>query len=190
MVADGALTTAASVLAQARGLAADDSELAVELDEVRTEVAALASEVDTAFEIGGKLIDRMADPARRAQVHVRLAQAASAATRWSAAQDQLARARELTDVEATVARIDAMAAQVLLDAARRDDAEAAARPLLAVAERLDLADSACQALEVLGRIARTRNLREASSRRRAVPVGLRTSAYGHVPDRGEPLARS
>ena len=163
MVADGALTTAASVLAQARGLAADDSELAAELDMVRTEVAGLAGEVDAAFEIGGKLIDRTADPARRAQVHIRLAQAASAATLWSAAQEQLARARELSDAEATVARIDAMAAQVLLGAARRDDAEAAARRALAVAERLDLAESACLALEVLGRIARTRDLREAEA---------------------------
>ena len=88
---------------------------------------------------------------------------ATPATLWSAAQEQLARARELSDAEATVARIDAMAAQVLLGAARRDDAEAAARRALAVAERLDLAESACLALEVLGRIARTRDLREAEA---------------------------
>jgi DNA-binding CsgD family transcriptional regulator len=163
MVADGALTTAGAVLAQARGLEQDDSELAIELDEMRTEVAALAGEVSTAFEVGGRLLERMTDRARLAQLRVRLAQAASAATQWTAAEEQLASARELTDDEALVARIDALAAHVLLGAARRDDAEASARRALAVAERLDLAEPACEALEVLGRIARTRNLQEAEA---------------------------
>ena len=109
------------------------------------------------------------DPARRARVHVRLAQAAIAATRWRAAEDQLAAARQLTADEAELVRVDALAAEVLLGAARGAEAEAAARRALAGAERLGLAEEACQALEVLGRIARNRDLGEAEA-------GVRPSA--------------
>jgi DNA-binding CsgD family transcriptional regulator len=162
-VADGALATAAGVLGQAHELVPDGSELAPDIDELRTEVAALTGEVDTAFAIGDGLARRMTDPARRARVHLRLAQAASAASRWVAAQEQLGLAGELTASADDVVpvRVDALAAHVLLGAARPDEAAAVARRTLKAAERLDLAEPACQALEVLGRVARIRDLHEA-----------------------------
>lgn len=49
-----------------------------------------------------------------------------------------------------------------LGSARGAEAEAAARRVLAAAERLGLAEETCQALEVLGRIARNRDLSEAA----------------------------
>ena len=116
--------------------------------------------MDAAFGIGDRLVTATSDPARRARVHVRLAQAAIAATRWRDAETSSA-ARQLTVEEAELVRVDALAAEVLLGAARGAEAEAAARRVLAAAERLGLAEEACQALEVLGRIARNRDLGEA-----------------------------
>jgi DNA-binding CsgD family transcriptional regulator len=159
----GALLTAAAVLRQARGLAPDGSDLLDDIDELRTEVSGRAGDVDAAFGVGDRLVATASDPARRARVHVRLAQAAIAATQWRAAGDQLAAARRLTADEAELVRVDALAAEALLGAARGAEAEAAARRVLASAERLDLAEEACQALEVLGRIARNRDLAEAES---------------------------
>jgi len=162
-VAVGALLTAAAVLGQARDLAPDGSDLAGDIDELRTEVGARAGDVDAAFGIGDRLVATTPDPARRARAHVWLARAAIAATQWRAAEDQLAAARQLAVNETEQVRIDALAAEVLLGAARGTEAETAARCVLAAAERLDLAEEACQALEVLGRTARNRDLAEAET---------------------------
>jgi hypothetical protein len=94
-------------------------------------------------------------------VHLRLAQAAIAATRWTAAEDQLEMARALAAEEAELARVDALAAHASLGAARVAEAEATARRVLATAKNLDLPEPACEALEVLGRIARNRDLAQA-----------------------------
>ena len=159
----GALATAAGVLGQARELVRDGLELADDIDELRTEVAALTGEVDTAFALGDGLARRMTDPGRRARVHLRLAQAASAASRWAAAREQLGLAGELApSADDTVpVRADALAAHVLLGAARPDQAAAVARRTLKAAERHGLAEPGCQALEVLGRVARMHDLHEA-----------------------------
>jgi predicted ATPase len=124
MIALGALPTASAVLERARGLVAGDSKLAVEIDELRTEVAALSGEVDAAFDVGTRLIETLADPARRAQAHLCLAEAASAATAWGRAKEQLACARAFADDEPTAVRIDALSAHVQLGMARSDLAEA------------------------------------------------------------------
>ena len=162
-VAAGGLLTAAAVLGQARDLAPGGSDLVDDIDELRTEVTARAGDVDAAFGIGARLIATTPDPARRARVHMRLAQAAIAATQWQAAEDQLAAARQLTMDKIELVRVDALAAEVLLGSARGAEAEAAARTVLAGAERLDLAEEACQALGMLGRIARNRDLAEAET---------------------------
>jgi DNA-binding CsgD family transcriptional regulator len=157
-VAVGALMTAAAVLGQARDLAPDGSDLADDIDELRTEVSARAGDVDAAFGVGDRLVATTSDPARRARLHVRLAQAAIAATQWRAAKDQLAAARRLTADDTGLVRVDGLAAEMLLGAGQGAEAEAAARSALAGAERLGLAEEACQALEVLGRTARNRDL--------------------------------
>lgn len=155
-IAAGALISAAIVLAQAADLVAD-TELAVDVDEVRIEAAALAGDVATAFRIGTGVLDRLTDGGRR-RLHLRLAEAAATATDWGRAAEQLDRARTLRPDEAELARIDALTAHVHLGEARTVEAESAARRALVTAERLDLAEPACRALEVLGRITRYRDL--------------------------------
>jgi len=164
-VASGALATAAHALARAAELVADDAELAVEIDEVRIEIAALAGNFEQAMGIGGGLLRRLSDPARCAQVHVRIAQAASATASWAAAQEHVTLARDLVAEldQAALAGVDALAAHVLLGAARPEAAEATARRALDAAEPTDLADTACQALEVIGRVARKRDLHKAEA---------------------------
>jgi hypothetical protein len=164
VTAQGALVTAAATLDQARTLAPDGSPLELDIDELRTEVAALAGDVDTAVTVGTGVIDAVAEPARRARMHLRMAEAASAATQWAAAQDHLTAAAELADADdALRVRVDALAAHVLLGAAHPDQAAQRARHALDSAQRLGLAEPACQALEVLGRVARIRDLGEARS---------------------------
>jgi DNA-binding CsgD family transcriptional regulator len=164
-VASGALATAADALARAGELVADDAELVVEIDEVRIEIAALSGTFEKALEIGSGLLLRLSDPARRAEVHVRIAQAASATASWVAAQEHVTLARDLVaDIDpAALAGVDALAAHVLLGAAQPEAAEATARRALDAAERTDLSDTACQALEVIGRVARKRDLHEAEA---------------------------
>jgi DNA-binding CsgD family transcriptional regulator len=160
-LAAGALTTAADVLGQARALAQTGSPVALDIDETRARVAGLRGDVDTAFACSRRLLQDVTEPARRARINLQMAEAASEATRWTVAQKELAAARPLAADEAARARIDALTAHVLLGAARIAEAEPTACHAWEAAERIDLGDTACQALEVLGRIARTRSLAEA-----------------------------
>lgn len=157
----GALVTASEALAHSRGLVPDGSPLAVEIDHARIEVASQMGDADTAFAIGTALVD--GPDTGRARTHARLAEAAGAAARWSVARQQIELARAAGLDEATAVQVDALAAHVLLGAARPAEALEAAASALRAADRLGLADPACQALEVIGRIARTRDLREAGA---------------------------
>jgi DNA-binding CsgD family transcriptional regulator len=166
-VASGALPTAAAALDRAQELLPADAARALDVVELRVEVAALAGDADTAFALGTVLVERLdALPqasGRRARIHLRLAEAAVAATRWPAAQEQLDAARALALAPADVPRAEATAAHVLLDTGRLGEAEHVARRALAQAERLDLGEPACRALEVLGRITRDRDTDEAEA---------------------------
>jgi tetratricopeptide (TPR) repeat protein len=164
-VAGGGLATAADAFGRARQLIADNSPLAIEIDEARTEIAALAGDFEQAMEIGQRLLRSLPDPPRRAKVHFRIAEAASATARWVIAQEQLTLAGHLlgdTDLAAR-AGVDALAAHVLLGALQPEAAMLAARRALDVAERTDLPNTACQALEVIGRVARNRDLMQAEA---------------------------
>ena len=164
-VTGGALSTAADALRRARQLVADNSPLAIEIDQTRTEIAALAGDFEQAMEIGERLLRSLPEPHRRATVHIRLAEAASATARWEIAQEQLSIAGQLlgdTDLAAR-AGVDALAAHVLLGALRPEAAVLTARRALDVAAGADLPDTACQALEVIGRVARNRDLMEAEA---------------------------
>jgi DNA-binding CsgD family transcriptional regulator len=93
-------------------------------------------------------------------VHLRLARAAIAATRWDEADDHLERAgREAAAVaeEELAARIDVVRAEtaIVRDPGR---APVLAGSALEAAERLGLPEVACEALEVLGRTQRQRDL--------------------------------
>jgi hypothetical protein len=113
-VGSGALTTAAAVLDQAAPFAPPSTEIGRVIAGLRVEVAALTSDVDRAFTIGRALVARIENPAERARVHLRLAEAATTAASWIAARQQLDLARTTTPDPATRARADALAANVHL----------------------------------------------------------------------------
>ena len=164
-VAGGALSTAADALRRARQLVADNSPLAIEIDQTQTEIAALAGDFEQAMEIGERLLRSLPEPSRRAKVHIRIAEAASATARWAIAQEQLTLAGQLLGDTDLAARAGWMRWRRMCCWVRcgRKPRSQAARRALDVAERTDLPDTACQALEVIGRVARNRDLMEAEA---------------------------
>jgi DNA-binding CsgD family transcriptional regulator len=166
----GALASAETALDRARALAAGDDPVIVDVEECLSEVLSLAGKRDRAVEIGKSLLARLGDdpgaPARRAEAHLRLSRAASAATRWPEAAASLAQARvhaAQADDEVLGSRADALGALVALGAGDREAAARLARAALAVAERMDVPEVACQALEVIGRCERPRDLDAAAA---------------------------
>ena len=160
----GALTTAEATLEQARALAPSTDPVAIDVEECLAMVLALAGKGDRAVEVGESLLARLgggaALAARRAEAHLRLARAAVAATRWAGADERLAQASaEAADVadDGLRARIDVVAAQVAI-MRRPETAVALARGALEVAERHSLPEVACEALEIIGRFERQRDL--------------------------------
>lgn len=165
-LANGALATSETALDRARGLAPDTAgDLVVAIESCLAEVLSLAGKLDRAVEVGDSLLLRLdAEPewaGHRAEAHLRLARAASAAARFDDAQLALERARaEATTAhdDALLVRVDALAAHIAMGLDRTDDAASLAQQALDNAERLELHAVACEALEVLGRCARPRDL--------------------------------
>jgi DNA-binding CsgD family transcriptional regulator/tetratricopeptide (TPR) repeat protein len=165
-LAAGALATAEDALRRAGRLGLEeDVSLSLEIDEALTETLSLAGKIDEAFVVGETLLARLApvcpDPSRRAAVHLRLARAAATATRWDDARRHLGPARQLVGETALRAEVDALAAYIAIGEGHVEEAEAIARTALAAAERAGLVEVACEALEVLGRCARLRDIGEA-----------------------------
>ncbi len=162
-LAVGALASAERALTRARELIGqDDLVLSGSVEEALTEVYAMSGQVDRAIELGEMLLarlDAVAPPFRAAELHLRLARAAIAAGKWAEAAAHVDTARAVPQVG--VARIDACAAQVAMGQGRLDDAGALAGAALEAAEEGGLPEVACEALEVLGRVARQRDLAEA-----------------------------
>ncbi|MDG4825879.1 AAA family ATPase [Asanoa sp. WMMD1127] len=164
-VAAGALASAEATLRRA-GELVDDPTTRIPVDDALTEVFALTGQVDLALDLGQRLLARLdvRSGPRVAALHLRLARAGVAAGRWPLAVEHLAAARGLAGVEPHLAaRVDALEAQVALGQGRLDDAGRLAATALAVAERAGLAELACEALEVVGRVARQRDLRGAEA---------------------------
>jgi DNA-binding CsgD family transcriptional regulator len=165
----GALATAEAGLERARRLVDGDPALVVPLEDVLTDVYALAGHVDRAFELGDRLLGRL-DLASRlpsggAELHLRLARAGVAAGRWSlaaehltAARSTLARSDSDSEPAGWTARIAALEAQIAWGEGRLDAAGELAAAALEAAEGAGLPDVACEALEVTGRVARQRDL--------------------------------
>lgn len=151
----GALRTAADVLGRARRLAAPPTS--VEIDQELLRVLADAGRVDVALDVGERLLATLAPAPRRAQVHLLLARAAVAAGRWSSARARIARAREEGFASAPV---DALSAQVELGCGALDEAVDLAERALANATETGHTVR-CEALEVLGRVTRLRDVSEA-----------------------------
>ncbi len=113
--------------------------------------------------VGAALMARLsADPAAartRARVHVCLAHAAVAATRWPLARAQLAQATSLlvaADNRDLLAEVMVLRAEVAMAADAPDQARALADRVLDMTE--GRAEVRCQALEIVGRSHRLRDL--------------------------------
>ncbi len=168
-IADGALATAEASLEQAAHLLSNTEDgLALDISECLVEVLGLAGRSDRVFQVGEELLGRLtrtdAPAARRAEVHLRLSRAAVARSRWGDARTNIELAAELasrSNDDTLAPRIDALRAHVAMGEARPDEAMALARTAVVEAERIQLPEVACEALEVVGRCARLRDLDQA-----------------------------
>ncbi|HEX6518651.1 MAG TPA: AAA family ATPase [Streptosporangiaceae bacterium] len=163
----GALATAAQTLRRAAAMLGDPAARA-RVEGLLVGCLALAGQADEAMRIGARLLSSASGPGdagpAAVDVHIQLAQAAVAATRWPAASAHLEAAKQLgaaeqlgaAAVSGRQARIAVLAAELAL--ARDDVAEAGqlARSALDSAEAD--AEVRCHALEVTGRIARLHDL--------------------------------
>jgi len=135
--------------------------LLTQVDEALTEVFAMSGQVDRAIEMGQTLLarlDRQVPSARVAALHLGIARAAIAGARWAEAAASIEVARESG---ADAAQADACAAQVAVGRGHLAEADVLARSALREAERAGRPDVACEALEVIGRVARQRDLEAA-----------------------------
>ncbi len=165
----GALATAEAMLDRAHGVLPKDAPESLDVEEFLLQVLALAGKRERAVQAATSLLARLGSDSRgarrRAEVHLRLACAAVAATRWEEAHELLEQARLETAAaqdEDLVARLDAVQAQTAMGR-EPEHAPALARAALQAAERLSLADVACEALEVLGRSQRPHDLAAAEN---------------------------
>ena len=159
-LAVGALASAEHTLIRARDLAGPgDPVQRIPVEEALTEVFALSGQVDRAIETGRTLLARLGPESgsgRAAALHLRIARAAIAGARWAEAAASIEMARD--SAAGGTAEVDACAAQA---AASRGDLEEAAQlaaAALRAAESSSLPEVACEALEVIGRVARQRDL--------------------------------
>jgi DNA-binding CsgD family transcriptional regulator len=167
-LAAGALASAEIALDRARSYARSDDPIAATIEESLTEVLSLAGKRDRAFEVSASLLRRLAgrpeDAARRVEVHLQLARVAIAATDWTTARQQLDEARAdaaASQEERLAPRIDALSAHAAMGEHRPEEAAALARAAIVTAERVELPEVLCEALEIVGRCARPRDLDEA-----------------------------
>ena len=177
-LAVGALASAERTLTRARTLVApQDAPARTGVDEALTEVFAMSGQVDRAIEMGQTLLarlDHQVPAARAAALHLGIARAAIAGARWAEAAESVEVARGLPGADA--AQADACAAQVAVGRGRLAEADELARAALRAAEEGGRPDVACEALEVIGRVARQRDL-EAAEDAFARAAGI-ASAHG------------
>jgi DNA-binding CsgD family transcriptional regulator len=168
----GALDSSAETLADARDVLAGapgaDPMLGVAIDESLAEALELAGDHERLAPLAEQLIETLnaagADPRRQALIRIRTARA-QAESNPAEAAEQLTTARAIADSLPDVAlasRVDAAAARCALVSSDLDRAEGLANRALGAAEQAGLhdwaADVAFEALEVLGRRERMRDL--------------------------------
>jgi DNA-binding CsgD family transcriptional regulator len=162
-LAVGALGSAEHTLDRARALAGQsDPAQGTTVDEALTEVYAMSGQVDRAIETGQMLLARLGPgvaSARTAALHLDIARAAIAGARWAEAQASVSIARDLSGGDA--AQPDACAAQIAIGRGALGEADRLAQAALRQADSAGLPEVACEALEVIGRVARQRDLDEA-----------------------------
>jgi DNA-binding CsgD family transcriptional regulator/tetratricopeptide (TPR) repeat protein len=165
-LSDGALAAAEATVERARdalaGLA-DEQAMQVmdDLDQVQLEVLSLAGKTDLVLELGESMLGRQ-DPPEAAATHLRLARAAADAGRGDVARRHIADTRRCAPATGEFAvRADALAATVAITDGHLDEAVRLAEQAVAQGRAAGLADAVCEALEVLGRVARRHDLEQA-----------------------------
>jgi DNA-binding CsgD family transcriptional regulator/tetratricopeptide (TPR) repeat protein len=177
----GALATAVDTLRRAVELL-DDSDRHAVAEALLVEALALAGRVDEAMAVGDRLIAQLgqggAIAAARAEVHLQLAHAAAAATRWPTASLHLDAARGLLAADpepALAARAAVLEAEV---AFAGNDVDAARRLAESVLTSGDAGpDVCCHALELVGRSQRINDLDAA---RQTFERALSTADAAHL----------
>jgi DNA-binding CsgD family transcriptional regulator len=150
----GALATAAATAETACGVATDQSPERIEAEEVLVRALTAAGQPSRARHIGRHLLDRLpAGWRRRADLHLVLARAAIAEGDYTDAAADVVRARDSADAAdpAMDARIEAVAAHVLLEQGQIEQAASSSKLALDAARTAGLPEVECEALEVLGR---------------------------------------
>lgn len=173
----GALATAIESLSAAVRVKASGSGAVAPLRLV--EAFALAGRVDEALGAGRQALAGVTDRAARAELHLRLAQAAVSAGRWALAGEQLSNAAgEVGNASdsALEGRIAVLDAEVAL--ADNDVARAHRRASEALEQADGPSELRCHALEVLGRIERYRDQAEA---RRLFEEALQSADAARLP---------
>jgi class 3 adenylate cyclase/DNA-binding CsgD family transcriptional regulator len=152
----GAYTTAEATAERARRLAPDDDPVSSSADQVLVQVLVAGGQPAAALALGRPLVDRMRgrDVLAAVDVQLLLAQAALRAgdVEEAARLSDAARA-DLGGDPALEARVDAVAAYVALDRGRPTEADELARRALDAATATSQPAVACEAIEVIGRVA-------------------------------------
>lgn len=164
-LAGGALTSAETVLAHARALAGNGTTEDLQATELLAEVLAQAGKAGPAVTMTSELIERLrrepdSGPAL-VGAHLQLAGIRATAGDWRGADAELTAARTCGSGEPgglLGRRIAGMAARVALGDSRFADAATSAGQALAGTEGPDTAVVRCDALMVLGRVARRDDL--------------------------------
>jgi DNA-binding CsgD family transcriptional regulator/tetratricopeptide (TPR) repeat protein len=178
----GALATAADTLRRAAAVLADPVARA-SAEGLLVGCLALAGRADEAMAVGERLIASWPDPGAAgpapADIHIGLARAAIAATRWPAASAHVEAAQRVLAADPRQERgahIAVLGAELAL--ARDDIAQAGKLAHAALDSAGASPEVRCQALEVIGRIARLRDLDTA---RGAFERALAIADTGHLP---------
>ncbi|MFE2723413.1 AAA family ATPase [Kitasatospora sp. NPDC059327] len=171
-LANGTVGSAVALLDRAERLLAAGTDSAARAEALEALLPALAEtgELTRALSLAGSLRELVGaglGAPRLAALHTRLAQVAYMAGRWADGNNQIERARALLGPdpdEAHTALTDVVEAYLCLDTPGQDRtqrAERLARAAIDTAERHDQPLAACQAWELLGVVARERDLAEA-----------------------------
>lgn len=166
-LARGALSTATTALERAARLAGN-LPLRADVQQSLADARSAAGDLAGTRAAAAVLLDTLdavgADPRRRAQAHLLVARSAVTATRFEVASEELAHARRLASLAGDrplSAQVAAVAAQLAIGEGRIDEAEALATRVVDAATATHQPEVVCEALEVAGRCARTRDLAEA-----------------------------
>jgi DNA-binding CsgD family transcriptional regulator len=163
----GALATASATLRRAVAVIADPAARAAS-EGLLLGCLALAGQANEALRLGERLIASAATTSAAgpslADIHLQMAGAAIEATRWAAASAHLEAAKQLEAADPRRGRGPRLAVLAAELALARDDVMQASQLAQAVLDAADAGPEArCQALEVIGRIRRMRDLGAARS---------------------------